>query len=440
MRLRLPLFSYAVTRTMAYATSRPTLRGVVFDMDGTLTKPNLDFAEMYEYIRVDATPVLRPHTAHTTFDAPPVLRPHTPHMKTGASAQVSSLRRRHERGHPWRGCRDAARRARGATAVIDEMEAEGRRMLEVMPGAVELLRWLHAHEVPTALVTRNTARPSRPARTRCGRAASPRSRRRSRATRPARQADPAARPHRERVARPRRAASCSWSATRRRADVAFGKAAGAATALLDSGRRTVEGGADGGADIVVHRLANLPRALFERFEIGSALAGPLRKYPTPTPRAQRAVRPRRRAAARGDDLDECNAPDADGGNTPLVWAADAGHAPAVEALLDKGVAVSARGYLGATACARACRAGHVAALAALLAAPGCDPNVANDKMQSPLHFAAFKKQPRRSSSCSLRPAATHSCSTARAARRGDTERRDGKARRSAPRRTVTPRA
>ena len=29
-----------------------------------------------------------------------------------------------------------------ATAVIDEMEAEGRRTLEVMPGAVELLRWL----------------------------------------------------------------------------------------------------------------------------------------------------------------------------------------------------------------------------------------------------------------------------------------------------------
>ena len=63
MRLRLPLFSYAVTRTMAYATSRPTLRGVVFDMDGTLTKPNLDFAEMYECIRVDAPPVHRPHTA-----------------------------------------------------------------------------------------------------------------------------------------------------------------------------------------------------------------------------------------------------------------------------------------------------------------------------------------------------------------------------------------
>ena len=29
------------------AASRPVLRGVVFDMDGTLTRPNLDFSEMY---------------------------------------------------------------------------------------------------------------------------------------------------------------------------------------------------------------------------------------------------------------------------------------------------------------------------------------------------------------------------------------------------------
>ena len=39
------------------------------------------------------------------------------------------------------------------------------------------------------------------------------------------------------------------------------------------------------------------------------------------------------------------------------------------------------------------RAGHTAALAALLEAPGVDPSLCNDKLQSPLHFAAFKKQP-----------------------------------------------
>ena len=47
----------------------------------------------------------------------------------------------------------------------------------------------------------------------------------------------------------------------------------------------------------------------------------------------------------------------------------------------------------ATAVARASRAGHTAALAALLEAPGADPNLCNDKLQSPLHFAAFKRQP-----------------------------------------------
>ena len=31
--------------------SRPVLRGVIFDMDGTLTKPNLDFTEMYRRVR-----------------------------------------------------------------------------------------------------------------------------------------------------------------------------------------------------------------------------------------------------------------------------------------------------------------------------------------------------------------------------------------------------
>ena len=65
----------------------------------------------------------------------------------------------------------------------------------------------------------------------------------------------------------------------------------------------------------------------------------------------------------------------------------------MSALLRKGVACNTRGFLGATALARACRAGHTSALEALLATPGIDPNVANDKMQSPLHFAAFKKQP-----------------------------------------------
>ena len=52
------------------------------------------------------------------------------------------------------------------------------------------------------------------------------------------------------------------------------------------------------------------------------------------------------------------------------------------------------GPFGATAVARACRAGHLTVLEALLQTPSCDPNIANDKMQSPLHFAAFKRNPK----------------------------------------------
>ena len=50
-------------------------------------------------------------------------------------------------------------------------------------------------------------------------------------------------------------------------------------------------------------------------------------------------------------------------------------------------------YSRRTATCRASRKGHCAALAPLLAAEDVDANLANEKMQSPLHFAAFKKMP-----------------------------------------------
>ena len=37
----------SMSAAMGGGGTRPTLRGVVFDMDGTLTVPNLDFGEMY---------------------------------------------------------------------------------------------------------------------------------------------------------------------------------------------------------------------------------------------------------------------------------------------------------------------------------------------------------------------------------------------------------
>ena len=77
------------------------LRGVVFDMDGTLTKPNLDFAEMYRRCGVD-----RSKDILEEIDAM------TPKEQEKANQ------------------------------IIDDMEEEGRRTLELMPGCIELMNCL----------------------------------------------------------------------------------------------------------------------------------------------------------------------------------------------------------------------------------------------------------------------------------------------------------
>ena len=147
-------------------------------------------------------------------------------------------------------------------------------------------------------------------------------------------------------------------------------------------------------DIRVTRLIDLPRAVFERFVIPGPL-GPtagLSKCPPPDPGNDAC-----RAAAVGDatavlavGADALNERDACG-NTPLVWAADRGHVACVEALVSAGADVNAQGFLGATAVARASRRGHVDVLQVLARSPGVDLDLANDKLQSPLHFAAFNR-------------------------------------------------
>lgn len=338
-------------------TSRPVLRGVVFDMDGTLTKPNLDFTEMYRRCNVD--------------------------LKADLLSAIAAM--------------PPAEQA-AANAVIDEMEAEGRRTLKLMPGAVELVSWLKRHDIPTALVTRNTAEtvdhlhkslwipaglpPFSPAISR----------------------DDAALPAKPDPAALKEIAS-GWNlppgpdllmvGDSPSNDVAFGKAAGTSTALLDTGRRCVEGGTDGGSDIIVDALARLPHRLWQHFDINSQAAAPLSKYPAPVPGSAAS-----KAAVSGDvsavgafAFELLDTPDPESGNTPLLWAADAGHVEVVQMLLNRGVSCNHRGFLGATALTRACRSGHLGVVSALLEHPACDPNISNDKMQSPLHFAAFKRKP-----------------------------------------------
>ena len=107
-------------------------------------------------------------------------------------------------------------------------------------------------------------------------------------------------------------------------DVGFGKAAGASTALVDSGRRVVEGGGDGGADLCVPNLALLPQLLWQHFDLetSSPVTPGSQKFSTPAPGSAGGL-----AAAKGDVAalalltpDEIDATDPSG-NTPLIWAA-----------------------------------------------------------------------------------------------------------------------
>lgn len=122
----------------------------------------------------------------------------------------------------------------------------------------------------------------------------------------------------------------------------------------------------------------------------------LRKFATPKPTLDVCI-----AAANGDlstleSKEERGLGEVDEhGNTALIWAADKGHVDVVKFILQKDLTwmINHRGYLGNTAIARAARGGHASTMEALLSHPLADPNICNDKMQYPLHFAAFKKHP-----------------------------------------------
>ena len=193
-------------------------------------------------------------------------------------------------------------------------------------------------------------------------------------------------------------------------DVVFGKAAGTATALVDSGRRYVEEkngkiASDGGADFVVQNLALLPNLLWQQYTIGKGVVASSdhlstsTKHPPPVPVTELDI-----ASANSDidgikkclltsqenvDGDEKNAL---GRNSALIFAADSGCLEGVELLIQDANGdmskLNALGYLGATAVSRAARRGMSEILELLLKA-GANPNLSNDKMQYPMHFAAF---------------------------------------------------
>jgi HAD superfamily hydrolase (TIGR01549 family) len=336
-------------------SQRPVLRGVVFDLDGTLTVPNLDFAEMYRRCGVD--------------------------LKCDILDALTKM--------PV----DEATRCQ---AIIDEMEEEGRRTMQLMPGVLEVSKWLDSHGLKTSIVTRNTKKTintfnnllnehSIPSFQNCisrdieGIPPKP---------------DPAA----------LHLICKNWELPLDQSilmvgdspsnDIVFGKNAGVATALLDTGRRYLEqssGKSTVGADMTVAHMVALPRLLWETYFIEGNLGTdmPLKKYPCP-----QAVSSVAQAAVVGDVeiMKQQNflLPD-ETGNTALIWASDSGKKEVVDFLLEEpNIDLNHRGYLGATAVCRAARKGHSDILLALARA-GADLDIPNDKMQYPLHFASFKE-------------------------------------------------
>ena len=359
---------------------RPFLKGVVLDMDGTLTIPNLDFKKMYEACDV----------------------PLTSDILTAVAAKPAAERQHCEQ-------------------IIEAMEAEGRATLQLMPGAVELLGFLQSRNMPTGLVTRNTKATVQALeqllQDAVGSDAST-SLQNLNAFQVAISRDD------DVPAKPDPAAmnlvAEGWELSPKEIlmigdspsnDVGFGRAAGVWTLLLDTGRRHTEGGKTNGADLVVETLFDVPAMLMAHFKLPDmtkeakaardARVPSLAKYDPPSPQSEAA-----HAAVRGDVPalaalheagrlhESCGSEPYDlQANTPLIWAADAGQTAAVEYLLslDGGQDINRPGYLGSTAIARASRKDHVECLRVLLAHPGSDPNMPTIKQQHPLHIAAFKR-------------------------------------------------
>ena len=91
------------------------IKGVVFDMDGTLTIPTLDFVLMHERLNIP--------------------------MSCDILASVNAM--------------SPSQRAE-AMRVIEEMEKEANDVMQLQPGVLELMDYLAEHRIQRAIMTRNT--------------------------------------------------------------------------------------------------------------------------------------------------------------------------------------------------------------------------------------------------------------------------------------------
>jgi HAD superfamily hydrolase (TIGR01549 family) len=435
-----PAFLSAMTTKMKTTTTKTktmsTLKGIVFDMDDTLVRSNLDIPAMYRKIFGNDP------STNVNFD---ILK------------DINDLPTQEERTR--------------AHQIVDEMEEDSRRQMTLMPGCVELLTWLKAHNIPISLVTRNSKTTTTVFNEKLERAQQGRGRQRqmqkfqyilTRDDNIPPKPDPTAL---KIIAKDYFNVDLPSSEILMVGDsivndIGFGKNAGVQTALLLSSdsqhNEEEEETTDDEADFCVERLTELPRKLWKHFLIDGPLGNteevnkmPLHGSPAPKPTTDLS-----KAVVNGDIatvkalLEELSLDDIiypinidrnkdgmdqyDESNTALIWAAEVGDLEITKLILDKITAeefsgrissstssqdasilllsfINHRGFLGATALNRAARRGHTNVLELLLSLSSSsssgnkisddnnllfDINLPNNKLQHPLHFAAFKKHPK----------------------------------------------
>lgn len=109
----------------AGSSCRKCLRGIVFDMDGTLTVPAIDFQGMYRA----------------------VLGQDHPRIRSGITKNIDIL----QEIQAW-----SSDKQQEALSIIAQFENQGKERLQIMPGAMELCKFLDAKRLRRGLITRNT--------------------------------------------------------------------------------------------------------------------------------------------------------------------------------------------------------------------------------------------------------------------------------------------
>lgn len=410
---------------------KPTCKGIIFDMDGTLTKSNIDFKEMYDRCKVDYKDDIL-DVVNNEMDF------------------FHSI---------------------NANKVIEEMEEEGRNTLQLKQGAIEMGIWCTYHNIPISIVTRNTKKTVDTLTSKLWKNNDdstetpllntfspivsrdyPLTIAKNNDDDKVQQQKPKPLPYKPNPEAAKYIAD-EWSielptldllmvGDSIENDIVFGKNAGISTVLMDDDKKeynTNDNDTDEKKKQPTHTIEHLwqlPRIIWTNYNIENSALGTnqvLLKYskpdiPTNCELTQAAINGDVSILDKysrnelllmtknsNDNDDNTNTNDEEnsdnggklnaGHNTLLIWASNAGQTEFVSKLLQKisddednnnnsmvQNYINHRGYLGATAINRASRYGYNAVLELLLQYGG-NPNIPNNKMQYPLHFAAFKKNP-----------------------------------------------